>query len=210
MPTEMYDLIHKQAGGNISRQEAEQLKAMLTRARALTIDRFDDLLPLGISIGPASSAPSFTAYNGGNLRAYEYSNTVLKALLMGWQLAHSWKVASPIYPHLHLFIPAGVTGVIKFGMSYTWCNIDDVEGAETVITGTLTVSSGATNNGNAILKLDSAMINPAGKTISSLLDAYIYRGPTDAEDTFAGSVWLKSVDFHYQKDSNGSPQEYRK
>jgi hypothetical protein len=175
------------------------------------LTRYDDLLPLPVTVGPGLASPAaMSSYNGGSLVAYEFVNTATKAYYAGWQLSHKWREGTVVYPHLHLFIPSGTTGDVKFTMNYTWVNVDAVEGSETVIYGTCTKSSGTSNNGNALLKLDSAAISGTGKTISSILLARIARDPADAADTFGASVWMKSIDMHIQYDSNGSLTEWAK
>lgn len=173
---------------------------------------YDDNMPLTVSVGAGSSIPSFTAYNGGNLKAYEFLGTgvTTKDLAMGFQLPHSWKTGDTVYLHLHLFVPSGTTGDIKFGFNYTWISINGVEAGETTITGTKTISSGAANNGNCILAIDSSAMAGTGQGISSIIYGRLYRDPADGADTFGASVWLKSVDLHIRHDALGSRQEYVK
>lgn len=167
-----------------------------------TATAYNDLPPNGVSIGTGASAPSFSAYNG-NLRAYEFVGAATtKEMHMQWQFPHSWKAGSDIEPHVHLYVPNdGTGGVIKFGMEYTWVNIDGTEGATTTVTGTLTIAAGA---GNLHKVLSFGAIVGTGKTESSVLSARLYRNPTDAADTFGSSVWLKSADIHHEVEKFGA------
>lgn len=169
---------------------------------------FDDCEPLGITVNTTGpNAPAFTAYSGGNLKAYEFVGvTTLKDFNCGFQMPHSYKVGSDVSPHLHLYIPDNVVGgVIKFSYEYTWTNISQT-GAVSVSTGsgTLTRISNAGIAHNEILSL--GILNGTGKTISSMLMMRLFRDPTDAADTFEASVWLKSIDLHFEKDTVGSRQ----
>ena len=168
-----------------------------------------DLPPASISVGPGSSSPSFTAYNG-NLRAYEFTGSgPVKELNMVFQMHHEYKEGSTIYPHVHLYVPNDVTGGgLKFGLEYTWANKDGIEGATTTITKTVTISANAGNNGNYIIPFDG--IVGTGMKISSLFSCRLFRDPSDVDDTFGSSVWLKSSDIHVECDTIGSNDEYIK
>lgn len=169
---------------------------------------YDDLAPMSVTVGGGASSPTFTAYNG-NLKAYEFPYNQDKDLQMQFQLLHSWKLGSEISPHLHLYVPSGVPGgTIKYGMEYTWTNIDGIEGATTTITGSISVGSAA---GNLHKLLEFPKISGTGKTLSSIVSCRIFRnGASESSDTFGSSVWLKAADIHIEKDSLGSNQEYIK
>jgi len=170
-----------------------------------------DLVPLPTTSGPGSAAPSFSVYTGV-LRAYEYVGTgpTVKDFNYGFQFPHGWKEGSTVSPHLHLYIPdLLVGGNIRFYLDYNWANIG-ATGAESVSTifGDLVRANNAGIAQNALLEFPN--IVGTGKTLSSMLMTRLYRDAADAADTFEGSVWLKSIDVHYQQDAMGSNQEYSK
>jgi hypothetical protein len=169
---------------------------------------FVDLLPSSISIGGGGNAPSFTAYNGGNLRAYEFvgSGAQLKELNMGFQLPHEYKEGSSIMPHIHLHVPNdGTGGTIKFYCEYEWANIDQAGAISPVtVAGTKVVTANFGAQNNVIVSFGN--IVGTGKTISSIFMCRIYRDPADASDTFGASAWLKSADIHVEIDTLGSRQ----
>jgi len=58
---------------------------------------WDDVYPSSITVGVGGTAPSFTAYNGGNLKAYEFTGGVSdKQLHIGYQIYHSSKLSHRI------------------------------------------------------------------------------------------------------------------
>lgn len=184
--------------------ELERRLAWLERFEVYT-NGYEDLIPLPVTANKGVAAPpDVTGYNGGTLAAMEFPNNAVKAYYSGWQLPHGWDLGSAVYPHLHLFVPAGTTGDIKFVMYYSWVNINEEEGAEANVYGIRTIASGAVNNGNAMLDIDSATIDATGKTMSSILMARFVRDPADAADTFGASVWLKSIDMHIMYEGFGS------
>lgn len=195
-------------------RQINDLRDMVERAYRIEVvtSSYDDNMPLTVSVGAGASIPSFTAYNAGNLKAYEFLGTgvTTKDLTMGFQLPHSWDLETTVYLHLHLFVPAGTTGNIRFGFNYTWVSINGVEGAETTITGDLNIGDDGANIGNAILEINSSAIAGTGQGMSSIIYGRLYRNPADGADTFGASVWLKSVDLHIINDGLGSRQEYIK
>jgi hypothetical protein len=166
-----------------------------------------DLDPLSVTVGSGVNAPAFTVYNG-NLRAYEFpGGGQLKELNLGFQINHDYCLESDLEPHLHLYIPNDANGgTIKFSLEYTWTNIGQAGAVTTTtIIGTLTVTVNAGILNNALLSFPE--VAGAGKGLSSMFMARLYRDPADAADTFGSSVWLKAMDLHYEVDTLGSRQE---
>ena len=191
-----------QVGGAVNDVKLDSVYGFLLEGSATN---WDDALPASVTIGSGATAPSFTSFNG-NLFAYEFVGTgaTAKQLNMGFELYHSYKEGSTIYPHIHVYIPDNATGgTIKFFMEYTWTNIGSTGAvATTTISGTIvrTANQGIANN--AILSFTP--ITGVGLTISSIVMCRIYRDPADAADTFGASVWLKAAGIHYESNTLGS------
>lgn len=175
---------------------------------------WDDVYPSSVTVGGGASAPSYTVYNGGNLRAYEFLGTgvIVKELNIGFQFNHSQKTSGTmtISPHAHLYVPDNATGGdIKFGLEYEWSAIGDTGASSTTtIYGTITRAANAGIAKNIVLEFTD--ISATGKGISSILMCRLFRDPADAGDTFGASVWLMMADVHIEKDMLGSRQEYVK
>lgn len=171
---------------------------------------FDDV-SCNLLVGGATT-PTATIYNGGVLRAYEYvGSSVLTRDQNGMiQLPHSYKEGSNVTVHVHLYIPNDVTGgTIKMSCTYTWANINSTSAiSETTITGTVIRTAGQGISNNAILSFPA--ITGTGKTISSIIAFRLLRDAGDASDTFGSSVWVKSIDAHFEKDTEGSRTETTK
>lgn len=168
---------------------------------------YDDLWPTSTDPGSGAAAPAYTAYNG-NLKGWEFVGTgvLVKELQAKWQFSHKYKEGTDCVPHIHLAVPNdGTGGDIKMYFEYTWTNIDGTIGGTATISGTLTIAASAGLLHKKLI-FNSAAISGSGKTISSIISARIYRDPADVADTFGSSVWLKSMDIHYQIDTMGSRQ----
>lgn len=165
----------------------------------------DDVYPSAVAVGvTGANVPTFSVYSGG-LKAYEFVGAAtMKELNAQFQIYHSYKEGTNVVLHAHLFIPDDATGgVIKFGAELEWDNISDTgAGSSSTVYGTITRTAGQGVSRNHIVLFPA--IAGAGKLISSIVGARIFRDPTDAADTFGSSVWLRSCDIHISKDTQGS------
>lgn len=170
---------------------------------------WDDVYPSSVTVGVGGTAPSFTAYNGGNLRAYEFTGAVSnKELNIGYQLYHSYDEGTAIVPHLHLFIANnGTGGTVIFDLIYTWANAGSTGNlTETTVQASVTLPANTTKYNNYIFSFGN--IAGTGMEISSVLMTLVRR--RQDLDTFAGSVWLKSADVHIEKNTMGSREAFTK
>jgi hypothetical protein len=134
------------------------------------------------------------------------------------QLPHSYKEGSDIRAHIH-WSPAvgGAAGeFVKWGLEYTWQNVDGVFGNTTIITSDASSAATATTSGDGTLIAGKqyitslGTINGTGKTISSMLVCRIFRNSSDATDDLAQSAFGFEVDFHFELDTMGSLQAISK
>lgn len=128
------------------------------------------------------------------------------------QLPHDWDEGTTIKAHIH-WVPSenGASGptVPRWGLQYSWINHGETHSSYTTVYGTTTVNS-------EVLVKDRMYITPlgtiagTGRKISSMLICRIFRDGNDSSDNFAGKAGALEVDFHYQKNTVGSRQEYLK
>jgi len=175
------------------------------KTAVLTEPVTDDVYPSAIAVGTAgANVPAFTAYSGG-LKAYEFLGAaLLKEINAQFQIYHSYKQGTDAALHCHLFIPDNAAGgVIQLGAEVEWDNVGaNGAGSSSTIYTTITRTAAQGVSRNAIAAFTA--LAGAGKLISSIVGVRIFRDPTDAADTFAASVWLRSSDIHIQKDTQGS------
>lgn len=193
-------LVNPRFGNDTSYTEFETDGTMIAVGDATT---WDDVYPTSVTVAAGGTAPSFTAYAGGNLKAYEFTGGVSnKELQIGYQIYHSYVEGSAIVPHLHLHINNnGSGGTVIFDLVYHWANTD-VTGAvsETTVQATLNLAANSTVYQNHILSFGD--IVGTGKKISSTFMTKLIR--RQDLDTFTGSVWLLSSDIHIEKNTTGS------
>ena len=177
-----------------------------------TTTNFIDLAPFQLYAGIGGTASAITAYNG-NMEAYTFPPDVVRKLHCNFQMPHGYKEGSDIVIHLHLYIPTDAAGGdIKFGVEYTWANIDNSTPTNPLTTTTIyvkqTIAANAGTYNNFILPFPT--VDGDEKSISSVLMCRLFRDGNDAEDTFPASVWLKSADVHVEVDTIGSREPMAK
>ena len=130
------------------------------------------------------------------------------------QVPHGYKEGTDLYAHIH-WSPAvsGAAGeFVKWGLEYTWINIDGTFGNTTIITSDASGAGTATTSGDGTLTADKHYktniggIAGAGKTISSMLVCRVFRNSSHADDDLSQAAFAFEMDFHYQIDTMGSRQ----
>lgn len=119
------------------------------------------------------------------------------------QFPHTWEENTQIHPHIHI-METGATGTIRFGMEYTWANVDGVFPAPTTIYGE-TAADGVTGTHKM---LDFGYITNTGEEISSVLHIRLFRDGTHANDTYTGDIAFMSFDIHLLHSRIGSINEF--
>ncbi|HNY03146.1 MAG TPA: hypothetical protein PKG48_11190, partial [Bacteroidales bacterium] len=178
---------------------------------------WDDIMvfPDGTGKG-GSNPPTWTKFldNGFGSQGvflWMFSATAENEVYFTVQIPHSYKVGTAIYPHVHwtttTATPSGTN--VVWGLEYSWA----------VISGSYPNTSTLTANtlipGQTPSDTHQHLITPLGTVtgsmgISTVLCCRLYRAATNAGDTFNGTVGLLGVDFHFQKDTEGSRSEYQK
>lgn len=189
---------------------------------------WDDLrVPLTSGRTGASNPPTLTQFmdNGAGsigvfVWGFAYQGNVVneEQVWFAVQLPHSYKEGTDICAHIH-WSPA-VSGAadefVKWGLEYTWQNIDGTFGNTTIVTSDASQASTATISGDSTLTADKhylteiGTISGTGKKIASMLVCRIFRNSSHADDTLTQTVLAFEVDFHFKVNSFGSRQKYLK
>lgn len=131
------------------------------------------------------------------------------------QLPHKYKQGTDIKAHIHWGIKtAGAANeFVKWGLEYTWANIDAIFPTTTIITSDASSASTATSSGDTTLLINKhyytniGTITGTGKNISSMLICRLFRNSSHADDDLAQDAYSFEVDFHFEIDTIGSRQE---
>lgn len=167
---------------------------------------WDDLLSPATSINPAGSPtpPSIDNTDGSLI----FTATGVNTVTVWFQLPHAWKVGSELRPHLHWYKSASTSGYVNWEVKYKYAGLGASFGSFTgLLSGTVQVPDSNSANVHAITRFP--VIDGSGLTISSMVCVWVQRTTTSG-DTYSGNAHLIGVDIHYQKDTQGSRQEYIK
>jgi len=181
---------------------------------------WEDLrVPVTATNNSSARPPTFSRVirNGTSEGVYTYffSNIQEQELFFNVQLPHSYDEGTDIEPHVHWLIGAtvaGATGVLQWGLEYTWANIDsDFTDPTTIINSDLALLTAATPRFRHFYT-DFPFISgtvPDTKRISSMLMCRVFRNVAVTAN-FNASIAMLEIDFHFRMCGNGSTQEYIK
>jgi len=143
--------------------------------------------------------PTWSVFRNG-VYAQSFADGAVNSLMFDVQLPHSW-AGTDLAPHLHWSPGASTnTGAVRWGLEYTWQNINGAFPATT------TIYIAPTGSGTAYQHQMASFANltAAGFGLSSLLLCRLFRDGANGADTFAASAFALSLDFHFQTRQLGS------
>lgn len=188
---------------------------------------WDDLrVALGAGSTGASNPPTATQFmdDGSSsigVFAFEFGDVTAineNQMFFNAQLPHRYKQGTDLGAHIHWSpVSSGAAGeFVKWGLEYTWVNIDGTFGNTTIITSDASAAGTATTSGDASLTTKKhyitalGTISGSGKNISSMLICRVFRNSSHADDDLAAGAWAFEVDFHFEIDTMGSRQNFVK
>ena len=157
---------------------------------------------------PASGAPSWGAFNGGQV--LEFAAGADNVIYFVAQLSHKYKHGTDLEFHVHTSVPDDTAGVVRWIFTYSWADIANDFPSETTTTTEQTI---ALNSADAHLykDIDAAVSSASGEgNVSGILLCSLTREGTHANDTYGDVIRLLAADFHFQIDTVGSREETSK
>jgi hypothetical protein len=166
--------------------------------------------------GGEGTATAFKKNTGGTSQGvflWMFSATTEQELYFTVQIPHSYKVGSDIFPHIHWTTATGTpsgTDVV-WGLEYSAIAI----GGSFPVTATLTANSvlagiGTPTGTGQHLITSLGTISGTNFGISTVLVCRVYRAAANSSDVFANETGLLGIDFHFEKDTEGSRTEFSK
>jgi hypothetical protein len=178
---------------------------------------FPDATTKGGSKAPVWGGASANAFkkNGSSQGVFlwMFSSSTEQELYFTIQIPHGYKLGSTLYPHVHWTTATGTpsgTNVV-WGLEYAVAPIGGTYPNTTIQTGNsvIPVIGSPTGTGQHIIT-PLGTISGTNLGISTVLVCRLYRSVGDANDTFGYEVGLLGFDIHYEKDTEGSRQEFIK
>ena len=157
-----------------------------------------------VKLSPAV-APDWVAYKNSYVLAFADNDR--ETIYFTAQLPHSYKTGSTIEFHIHVAPPSDQenTGV-AWEFSYSWTNINSV-----IVSGAtfgVTTDVGSAKDVHKILEIKT--LPGTDMNISSMLLCTLSRNGGAGSDTYPDDIYLLAADFHFEKDTVGSREEYTK
>jgi len=167
------------------------------------------------------SPPSFEVFmdDGSGRRgvyAYSFGNAQAnneEQIMFTIQMPHGWIEGSDIYPHIHWSPRDNGSGVVVWGIEYTWVDYNSITPGEFPPTTTITAESVAIANDNhKHLVTSFGAITPSADqdNISSILMVRVFRNSSNPADTYSDEAFGLSFDLHYEMNTIGSRTEWTK
>ena len=154
-------------------------------------------------VNPVQNKPDFEPFIGGT-RAYSFDPSTEESVYFAAQMPHAWALGTDIHPHVHWAPSSGFGGNVVWGLE---CTISPISGTfGSTFSYTLTQAAGSTSYFHKIKGFDWIDMS-SYTTVSVMLNCRLYRDATSTDDTYVDEAFLLETDFHYRKDSLGSPQE---
>lgn len=187
------------------------------------ITAWDDLRIEPVARTSGTNSPAFEQWftNGAGSRGvylYSFDDAVVaseKELHFTQQMPHSW-AGTGIYIHVHWIGNLKQdTAAPRWGLEYTWADINTVFGNTGIIYATGMVGGDVNITDFKHYVTSFAVQNPTASQndISSVLIGRIFRNSSNAADTYttAGNkCGLLYIDTHYEINSIGSREEFTK
>ena len=180
---------------------------------------YPDATGKGGSKAPVWGGVSATAFkkNGGSQGVFlwMFSASTEQEVYFCLQLPHSYKVGTPLYPHVHWTTVTGTpnnsSSKVVWGLEYALAPIGGTYPASTsIITNNQIIPSITPSGTSQHLITSFDTIPRTGLNISTILVMRLYRAAASSEDTFGNEAGFLGFDIHYEKDTDGSRTEFTK
>ena len=152
---------------------------------------------------PAASAAEWVTWKT-TLRALRFQNAGGEYAHITMQLPHSYKDGGQVKFHTH-FCHAGTaatSSTVVWNLNYTFAGIYEKWPVEVMATSVYTATATVATDTHCISTGKAITGTDIGQSA-----VFIGRLSRSASDTYAGNVYLQSVDFHFEKDRPGSDDE---
>lgn len=174
-------------------------KAILDRYYLSKAIVYRDQFVDGLALKSGASAPTFAAFQDG-VWASRFDNAATNSVHGTIELQHDYVDGTDLELHLHWSPTTTNTGDCKWGVEYTFANMDATFPTTTTVTA-VQAGSGTVNKHQY---LTIATLSGIGLTKGAVMAFRLYRDGTHASDTFTGNAFLHRVALHYAVNKLGS------
>lgn len=152
-----------------------------------------------------ASAPTWTAYKGGEILAFNKSQD--NKIVFDMQYSHRLKIGTNIKFHIHDTVPDNNSGDIRWVLTVSFADIDSKFPNETSYTIVQTIAINSQDD-HIFFNISDNIGN--SNDVSGIAICSLTRTGTHDDDTYNNDVYLIGLDAHLQIDDVGSSQELTK
>lgn len=148
------------------------------------------------------AAPTWASWGGTTLYTWQFSASSIDSLQIDpFHFKHDYKMGTNIYPHVHWMPDDTNTGVVRWGIEFTFA-IGHSQMAFSTSTTTIYIeqAGSGTQYMHQVAEVSDPGITLSGLEPDTLISARIFRDATHANDTYTGVVHGLTVDIHYEAD----------
>lgn len=167
----------------------------------------DKEAPLTAGKIPPSGAPTWSTFIDG-INAYKFSATATNSIQISFHLPHDLKMSmteadgtvtpAKLYPHFHFSSDGTDTGVVRFGVEYTYArgySVDEFPASTTIYIEQ--AASGTALTHQIAETTDANAIADANFEIDGIIMMRVFRDGSHANDTCTDGIFIVTVDCHY-------------
>jgi len=196
--SDFYPKQNNQISGNLFIPNYSAVKPALNDPKINNQVVYDDMqVAIGV-IRPGASAPTWKAYRGSELLAFDKNQNNKASFNI--QYSHRIRVGSETELHIHTVAPDNNAGVVLWRLTVSYANINGTFGEESSIDFEQTIN--AQQNEHILTSIKNPFTENAG--ISSFAICSLTRVGTDAKDTYDNDIYLLGIDSHFKVDTMGS------
>ena len=150
----------------------------------------------------AGAAPVWAAWAGTNIYTWQFSASTIDSLQVApFHFEHDYKIGSAVYPHIHWKPDDTNTGVVRWGLEFTYA-IGHGQAAFPTATDTIYLEQAGSGEAykHQIIEVPDPGVTLAGLEPDTIVQTRIFRDATHINDTYTGVAHGLTVDAHYRTD----------
>jgi len=159
-----------------------------------------------------ASEPTFTAFRGG-IYQYSFSATVMNQVVMNpFHIDHDYASGTDLFIHVHWSTAGTNTGVVRWGLEWTYAKGHDQEAFPVTQTYYLEQAASGTAYQHMVAEgtipgTDVIEGTANGIETDGLVLVRLFRDAAHANDTCTDAAFAFTVDIHYQCDHYNTPNK---
>lgn len=176
------------------------------------VEGWNDLVQDVVVRAGSPNAPGVNPLRDG-IYAYQFDADAMNECFSNFHLGHDYIPGSMVFPHVHWSPNTTSTGVVRWGIEYTWARRHDSTGqTHFPATNTLYIEVNLEADHQYAHMVSEAPdgqgIPGSTMEVDSIILCRFFRDGAHPNDTFPDPVFLLSVDLHYRSLVKTTPSRF--